>query len=72
MAFPFEDLEVYRRAIQFCSKLETILERPGVTRTIADQFSRATLSIPLRQINWIQKIFPSQLTTTFELGFLYP
>ena len=47
MAFPFEDLEVYKRSINFCTQIESILERKGLTKTIADQLSRAALSIPL-------------------------
>lgn len=47
MAFPFEDLEVYKRSIKFMSNIEDIVERPGVGKTIVDQFSRAALSIPL-------------------------
>lgn len=47
MAFPFEDLEVYKRSINLCAQVESFLERQGVTKTIADQFSRAALSIPL-------------------------
>ena len=47
MAFPFEDLEVYKRSIQFVSETESLLERVKFSRTLADQFSRAALSIPL-------------------------
>lgn len=47
MAFPFEDLEVYKRSIKFNTDVETILQRPSITRTLTDQLSRAALSIPL-------------------------
>jgi four helix bundle protein len=47
MAFPFEDLEVYKRSINLCTQIETIIDRNGVSKTIADQLSRAALSIPL-------------------------
>lgn len=47
MAFPFEDLEVYKRSIKFVSEIESLVERPKLGRSIADQLSRAALSIPL-------------------------
>lgn len=47
MAFPFEDLEVYKRSIKFVSDIENVLERRGVSKTIVDQLSRAALSVPL-------------------------
>lgn len=49
MAFPFENLEVYRRSIQLVSLTEKILTRDKVTisRALADQLSRAAHSIPL-------------------------
>jgi four helix bundle protein len=49
MSFPFESLDVYKRAIQFIAEIETLLERERVrlSRSIADQLSRAALSIPL-------------------------
>jgi len=49
MAFPFENLEVYKRSIQLVSEVETLLDRARskISRSLADQLSRATLSIPL-------------------------
>ncbi|MGZ3749495.1 MAG: four helix bundle protein [Pseudobdellovibrionaceae bacterium] len=47
MKFSFENLEVYQRSIEFNTAIETILERKGIPRTLADQLSRAALSIPL-------------------------
>ncbi len=49
MAFPFEDLDVYKRSIQFSTEVESILdrERKRMSRSMADQLSRAALSIPL-------------------------
>lgn len=47
MKFAFENLDVYQRSIQFVSEVEAILERPGIKRHLADQLSRAALSIPL-------------------------
>lgn len=49
MAFPFEDLEVYKRSIQFVSDVESLLERENkkISKGITDQLSRAALSIPL-------------------------
>lgn len=47
MSFPFEDLEVYKRAIQFVSEVESLLERIKASRQVTDQFTRAALSIPL-------------------------
>lgn len=47
MKFSFENLEVYQRSIELNTAIETVLERKGITRTLADQFSRAALSIPL-------------------------
>ena len=49
MAFPFENLEVYKRSIQFISTTDSILSRESahLNRSIIDQLSRAALSIPL-------------------------
>ncbi|MFV8248179.1 four helix bundle protein [Bdellovibrio bacteriovorus] len=47
MKFSFENLEVYQRAIKFNLVIDDILKREGVTRTLADQLSRAAISIPL-------------------------
>ncbi|MDG0817196.1 four helix bundle protein [Bdellovibrio svalbardensis] len=47
MAFPFENLDVYKRSIEFNTAIASILERKGITRTLTDQLSRAALSIPL-------------------------
>jgi len=47
MAFPFEDLEVYKRSIKLVSDIEDILDRPKMGKTTSDQLSRAALSIPL-------------------------
>jgi four helix bundle protein len=49
MAFPFEDLDVYKRSVQFSTEVESILdrERKRMSRSMADQLSRAALSIPL-------------------------
>lgn len=49
MAFPFESLEVYQRATRFNEDVQNVLERNRglVSRSIADQLIRASLSIPL-------------------------
>ena len=49
MAFPFENLEVYKQSIQFVSEIQNLIEREGkrLNRSINDQLSRASLSIPL-------------------------
>lgn len=47
MAFPFEELEVYKRSIQFVSETESLFERAKLSRSLADQLARAALSIPL-------------------------
>lgn len=49
MAFPFEKLDVYKRALQFATNIDELLsERASlVNRGFADQLSRASLSIPL-------------------------
>lgn len=47
MKFSFENLEVYQRSIRFNAEIEDLLNQPGVTRTLADQLSRAALSVPL-------------------------
>ena len=49
MAFPFENLEVYKQSIAFVSEIQSLVERVGhqMNRSINDQLSRASLSIPL-------------------------
>ncbi|HVK61463.1 MAG TPA: four helix bundle protein, partial [Bdellovibrionales bacterium] len=49
MQFTFEKLEVYKHAIDWVKESENIIERSrhGMSRTLADQLSRASLSIPL-------------------------
>jgi four helix bundle protein len=49
MQFTFEKLEVYQRSLAWVEEVEKILERAGpkVSRSFADQLSRASLSIPL-------------------------
>lgn len=49
MAFLFENLDVYKRALRFAMDIdEFLLERTAsLSRGFADQLSRASLSIPL-------------------------
>ena len=49
MAFTFENLDVYKRALQFATDIDVILSErgPSINRGLADQLSRASLSIPL-------------------------
>lgn len=49
MAFTFENLDVYKRALQFAMNIDSVLSERGSTinRGLADQLSRASLSIPL-------------------------
>lgn len=47
LAFPFENLEVYKMSLQFNLAIEAVLQSSGITRTVSDQLSRAALSIPL-------------------------
>jgi len=49
MAFTFENLDVYQRALQFATSIEVLLcaQASAVNRGFADQLSRASLSIPL-------------------------
>lgn len=49
MSFAFEYLEVYKWSIQWIETAETILEqvKGKVSSNLADQLSRASLSIPL-------------------------
>lgn len=49
MAFTFENLDVYKRSLQFATKIETLLYEVSnsVNRGFIDQLSRASLSIPL-------------------------
>lgn len=49
MAFLFENLDVYKRAVTFATDIEALLfeQRRSVSRGLSDQLSRASLSIPL-------------------------
>lgn len=49
MKFAFEDLEVYKRSIQFVSEIETFLEQEKINLrpNLTNPLSRAALSIPL-------------------------
>lgn len=49
IAFPFENLEVYKRSIQLVTEIENLIENRSqrMSRSLADQLSRAALSIPL-------------------------
>jgi four helix bundle protein len=49
MAFTFENLDVYKRSIQFACSIEALLSEQShsINRGFAVQFSRASLSIPL-------------------------
>lgn len=49
MAFPFENLDVYKRALDFVESIETLnIQLKGkVSYSMIDQLSRAALSIPL-------------------------
>jgi four helix bundle protein len=49
MPFTFENLDVYKRALQFASEIEALLSisKDSVNRGFTDQLSRASLSIPL-------------------------
>lgn len=49
MAFPFENLEVYKQSIKFVSDIQSMLEQNSkqIHKSVADQLSRACLSIPL-------------------------
>lgn len=49
MAFTFENLDVYKRSVQFASDIEKPLaaSKGSLHRSFADQLSRASLSIPL-------------------------
>lgn len=49
MAFTFENLDVYKRALQFATSIESLLSenKNSVNRGFNDQLSRASLSIPL-------------------------
>ncbi len=49
MAFTFENLDVYKRALKFATDIEALLSQHGssVNRGFADQLSRASLSVPL-------------------------
>lgn len=81
MKFSFENLEVYQRAIKFNLVIDDILKREGVTRTLADQLSRAAISIPLniaegngrwhkgdkRQFFWIARGSAFECIPAFEI-----
>ena len=49
MSFPFENLEVYKRSLDWVEQVEVILlnHRDRISRQLGDQLSRAALSIPL-------------------------
>jgi len=49
MAFTFENLDVYKRALRFATDIEALLSKhsSSVNRGFADQLSRASLSVPL-------------------------
>lgn len=49
MAFTFENLDVYKRALQFAIAIDSILSEKdsSINRGLADQLSRASLSISL-------------------------
>lgn len=49
MQFTFEKLDVYQQSVEWVRVIEDILERSGkgISRSLADQLSRAALSIPL-------------------------
>ncbi|MBX3034178.1 MAG: four helix bundle protein [Bdellovibrionaceae bacterium] len=49
MAFTFENLDVYKRSVQFATKIEALLceQKHSVNRGFGNQLSRASLSIPL-------------------------
>lgn len=49
MKFVFEDLEVYKRSIQFVSEIEIFLEQEKINLrpNLTNPLSRAALSIPL-------------------------
>jgi four helix bundle protein len=49
MAFQFEKLEVYQKALDWVESVETICEylKGKVSYSLIDQLSRAALSIPL-------------------------
>lgn len=49
MAFPFENLDVYKRSLDFVESIETLnIQLKGkVSHSMIDQLSRAALSIPL-------------------------
>lgn len=48
-AFTFENLDVYKRALKFATDIDAILsdQNYSINRGLADQLSRASLSIPL-------------------------
>ncbi|QLY25769.1 four helix bundle protein [Bdellovibrio sp. KM01] len=49
MAFTFENLDVYKRSLQFATTIEELLveHQESFNRGFGDQLSRASLSIPL-------------------------
>lgn len=49
MAFTFENLDVYKRALHFATNIEELLSShsSSLNRGFIDQLSRASLSIPL-------------------------
>ncbi|WP_413559545.1 four helix bundle protein [Bdellovibrio sp. HCB209] len=48
MAFTFENLDVYKRALKFATDIDAVLSRErSINRGLVDQLSRASLSISL-------------------------
>ncbi len=49
MSFTFENLDVYKRSLQFATSIETLIseQKNIINRAFIDQLSRASLSIPL-------------------------
>jgi four helix bundle protein len=49
MAFTFENLDVYKRSLQFAVEIEALLSKhkSSVSRGFVDQLARTSLSIPL-------------------------
>ena len=49
MAFTFENLDVYKRSLQFATKVDSLISenKSSVNRGFGDQLSRASLSISL-------------------------
>lgn len=49
MSFTFENLDVYKRSIDFAIKIENLIleQKNNFNRGFSDQLSRASLSVPL-------------------------